>query len=376
MDILAVVPASSSFSRRAIGSRPLAIHALEQARAARHVTRVAIVTADADLRRLAEERGADTVQPPDSNDRADLLRAALEQLDGFAPALAVVLDPAYPLRSAETIDGAIDQLWRCGADSLVSVRLLSTPLWTRDEGGLARPIDRGPTERRYAEVGTLACVRVGVFEQTGELPSGRVVLHEVPAVAALRLEDDADWHDTELLVRQAASAHGRALLRKVALLVFDFDGVMTDNRVLVFDDGREAVLCNRGDGMGLDMLRSAGVPLAVISKEISPVVGARCRKLKIPYHQGIEDKIGVLKRLLDEQGLSFDRIAYMGNDVNDIECMSAAGVAIAPVDAHPHALRAADLVTAAAGGFGAVREVCDLLLAIRSDDAEPAGVVL
>lgn len=373
MDILAVVPATTPLSRRAIAARPLAIHALEQARAARQVTRIAIVTADGDLRRLAEDAGADAVQPPDGSDRADVLRAVLEQLNGFAPALAILLDPAYPLRSPETIDGAIDQLWRCGADSLISVRLLSTPLWTRDEGGSARPIDRGPTERRYVEVGTLACVRVGVFEQTGELPSGRIVLHEVPANAALRLDDDGDWHGTELLIRQAASARGKALLRKVALLVFDFDGVMTDNRVLVFDDGREAVLCNRGDGMGIDMLRASGVPLSVISKEVNPVVGARCRKLKIPYHQGIEDKIGVLRRLIEEQGVPLDRVAYMGNDINDLECMQAAGVAIAPVDAHPHALRAADLVTAAPGGFGAVREVCDLLLAIRAEDAQPGG---
>jgi N-acylneuraminate cytidylyltransferase len=146
---------------------------------------------------------------------------------------------------------------------------------------------------------------------------------------------------------------------------------MTDNRVLVFDDGREAVLCNRGDGMGLEMLKKAGVPLAVISKEINPVVGARCKKLKIPYLQGIEDKLAELTKIVRERGLELAQVAYVGNDVNDLECMHAAGVAIAPADSHPDALRAADLVTSAPGGFGAVREVCDLLLAARVQPPQP-----
>ena len=114
------------------------------------------------------------------------------------------------------------------------------------------------------------------------------------------------------------------------MLVFDFDGVMTDNRVLVFEDGREAVLCSRGDGMGLDLLKKSGLPLAVISKEVNPVVSARCRKLKIPCEQGIDDKLGVLARITAEQGLTLADVAFMGNDVNDLACMTAAGVAIAP----------------------------------------------
>jgi N-acylneuraminate cytidylyltransferase len=106
--------------------------------------------------------------------------------------------------------------------------------------------------------------------------------------------------------------------------------------------------------------------MAVISKEINPVVGARCRKLKIPFLQGIEDKLAALANMAADGRVELARVAYIGNDINDLECMRTVGLAIAPSDSHPEALRAAHLVTSAPGGFGAVREVCDLLLAARA----------
>ena len=366
MDVLAVVPVVRTQDARPLAGRPLALHTVDQARAARQVTRVVAVTAGDELTRLIADGGTDVeAAAATAKDNPVLLGAALEGLaerDGFAPALAVLLDPAFPLRAPRMIDDAIDLLRRSGADSLVSMYPLADALWVQDELGRAQPCDRNAAQRRFVESGIVSAVRVGAFSRTRQLPTGRVVLYEVPRVVALRVGDGADWADFEALHRRGQAARGRALLRGVSLLVFDFDGVMTDNRVLVFEDGREAVLCNRGDGMGLEMLRKAGVPVAVISKEINPVVGARCKKLKIPYLQGIDDKLAELTRLVRERGLELAQVGYMGNDINDLACMRAAGLAIAPADSHPEALQIADLVTSSRGGFGAVREVCDLLL--------------
>ncbi|MBK8174278.1 MAG: HAD hydrolase family protein [Rhodospirillales bacterium] len=375
MDVLAVFPAVRSAARRDFAGRPLALHAIEQAIAARKITRVAIVTSDAELVRLAEDAGVDVIAPPSRETPADMLRAAIDGLgarERFAPLLATILDPAFPMLTGDVIDAAIDELWRCGADSLLAVRPLAAALWSQGGDGIARPDDQSESERHYVETGALVAVRVGVFERTGELPGGRVVLWPTSALAALRLEDDTEWPSIEVLYRASTAARARARLRDVRLLVLDFDGVMTDNRVLVFEDGREAVLCNRGDGMGLEMLKRSGLPVAVISKEVNPVVGARCKKLKIPYLQGIDNKLAELRRLVDDQGITLDAVAYVGNDVNDAECMAAAGIAIAPSDAHPHALRLAEIVTALPGGFGAVREVCDALLATRAETVETA----
>ena len=101
-------------------------------------------------------------------------------------------------------------------------------------------------------------------------------------------------------------------LESVELLVLDFDGVMTDNRVLVDQDGREAVWVHRGDGWGIARLREAGLPVVVISTETNPVVMARCRKLQIESIQGCDDKLAALQQLAGERNIGPDRIAYVG----------------------------------------------------------------
>lgn len=161
---------------------------------------------------------------------------------------------------------------------------------------------------------------------------------------------------------------GRSLAtvsRRLKLLVFDFDGVMTDNRVWVLEDGREAVACWRSDGLGLSALHASGIECYVLSTERNPVVGARCRKLKLEYEQGCDDKPEALRRLVAERGLSMAEVAYMGNDVNDLECLQMVGLPIIVQDAHPSVHRAARWRTKAPGGQGAVREVCDVLVAAR-----------
>src|SRR5262245_11175733 len=134
-------------------------------------------------------------------------------------------------------------------------------------------------------------------------------------------------------------------LAATCLLVLDFDGVMTDNRVLVAQDGTEAVLCHRGDGWGIARLQERGVTIVVISTEANPVVEARCRKLRLDFAQACDDKLSELKRLSDRLGLDRDQIAYVGNDVNDRECLGWVGLPIVVADAMPEVHGLARLVT-------------------------------
>ncbi len=167
----------------------------------------------------------------------------------------------------------------------------------------------------------------------------------------------------------------------VRMLVFDFDGVMSNNQVLVMQDGAEGVLCNRSDGLGIETLRraSAGCPegtptlsMLVLSKEVNPVVAARCRKLKLECHQGVDDKLPALQQLAADRGVAREHIAYVGNDVNDVSCMNWVGLPIAVADAYPECRAAARFVTRAAGGQGAVREVCERVLRARRAADGPA----
>ncbi len=150
------------------------------------------------------------------------------------------------------------------------------------------------------------------------------------------------------------------LIRSIRMVVFDFDGVFTDNMVYVFEDGREAVRCSRADGLGLSKLTSLGIGTAIISTETNPVVSMRSRKLGIHCVQACTDKRAALDALALEKHLSLQQIAFVGNDINDIPCLSAVGLPIVVSDAHPDVVPYGSYQTRQAGGQGAVRELCDL----------------
>lgn len=150
---------------------------------------------------------------------------------------------------------------------------------------------------------------------------------------------------------------------KPALLVLDFDGVMTGNTVYLDETGREMVRCSRGDGMGVTLLVRAKFPVVVLSTEKNPVVMRRCEKLKIPCIHGVADKTVAFKALLAERDVKADDVVFVGNDINDIGCLRLAGCGLVVSDAHRSVIPEADGVLSHPGGSGAVREVCDALVA-------------
>lgn len=150
-------------------------------------------------------------------------------------------------------------------------------------------------------------------------------------------------------------------LTDLHLICYDFDGVMTDNRVLVTEDGVEAVLVNRGDGLAVATFKKLGLAQAILSTETNPVVAARARKLGIPVLQGLGDKVAALSRFAAEGGYDLARTVFIGNDVNDLGAMGLVGWPVAPADAHASVLKIARIVTQARGGFGVIREFLDLV---------------
>jgi 3-deoxy-D-manno-octulosonate 8-phosphate phosphatase (KDO 8-P phosphatase) len=154
------------------------------------------------------------------------------------------------------------------------------------------------------------------------------------------------------------------------LLVLDVDGVLTDGRLYFGPRGEALKAFNVRDGFGLVQLKRAGVEVAVISGRRSGAVSARCRELGVRHvHQGVSDKLAVLKRLCARLQLAPRDCACVGDDLPDIPLMRAVALGFAVADAHPQVRRAADVVTRRAGGRGAVREVCDRLLARRGAQA-------
>src|SRR5262249_34124561 len=127
-------------------------------------------------------------------------------------------------------------------------------------------------------------------------------------------------------------------------------------------------------GLGLELLRRLGVEAFVLSTERNPVVGQRCVKLSLPYEQGVANKRERLRRLLADRSINPSEVVYVGNDVNDLECMRFVGCAVAVADAHPDVMHDADFVLTRCGGHGAVRELCDRIAASRKPEHVDASM--
>ena len=156
-----------------------------------------------------------------------------------------------------------------------------------------------------------------------------------------------------------------ARLRKIKLLVLDVDGVLTDAGMYYSATGEELKKFNTRDGMGIALLRKAGIPTAIITSESSDIALRRAEKLRIEdVFLGAKDKVAALRELLAKHDIGFDQVAYMGDDVNDLGVLELVGLAVTVADGTEPVKKVVHYVTEKRGGEGAVRELCDLLLSV------------
>jgi N-acylneuraminate cytidylyltransferase len=366
---------------REVGGIPLIVWSIRQALSEARIERVVVSTDDAEIAQVAAAAGAGIVWRPAelATDTASSESALLHALDdlrareGYEPDLVVFLQATSPVRRPGQLSAAIAHMEQQAADSLFSGRLLQGFVWrladvvpqsvTYDHR--ARP-RRQEAQVHVEETGSFYLVRPEILRRDGNRLGGRVAYFEQDLFESLQIDEPADLAVCEDIVRvRAPAAVEAAILRDVRLVVFDFDGVFTDNRVLVDETGRESVACSRADGWGLRRLREAGVEALVLSTEENPVVSARCRKLGLPCLHGAADKAGQLRAEALRRGVDLAAIAFVGNDLNDLECMRLVGVPIAVADAVDAVKAAARLVTRRVGGDDAVREICDWFVAAR-----------
>jgi 3-deoxy-D-manno-octulosonate 8-phosphate phosphatase (KDO 8-P phosphatase) len=156
------------------------------------------------------------------------------------------------------------------------------------------------------------------------------------------------------------------ILKNIELVVFDFDGVFTDNKVHITENGLECVLCFRSDGLGLDMLRGLNIKMAIISGEKNSIVLTRAKKLCLDCYHGVDKKESVLRTIAEQYGVSLTKTAFVGNDINDLSCLRLVGLPVVVADAYREVKKVARLVLTKKGGAGAVREFCELVARARS----------
>jgi N-acylneuraminate cytidylyltransferase len=412
--ILSIIPARGGSKGipgkniRMVGGKPLLTWSIEQARQTPHISRVFVSTDSPEIATVARQFGAEVITRPaeisgDTASSESCLVHALDYLkakENLEPDLVVFLQATSPLREADDIQKAIEILQRENADSLFSACRVEGFVWRVEKDGTTRSFtyDHKNRPRRQdapedlIENGSIYIFKPWVLRQFNNRLGGKISVYRMPALNSFQIDEPADFELLEHLMayrnaEQKAESGKQKVeigeqkpggqlsvvsgqLSRIKLLALDFDGVLTDNRVLVAEDGREAVWCNRSDGLGLGMLKRKGIDVIVLSKEKNPVVAARCRKLGIECIQGCDDKLSELKQKAESRKFKGEEIAYVGNDVNDLECMKWVGCAIAVADAEPQVKAVARWVTAKCGGRGAVREICDAILAAKRETLE------
>ena len=154
------------------------------------------------------------------------------------------------------------------------------------------------------------------------------------------------------------------ILDSIDALVFDFDGVLTNNLVYLNQEGVESVACSRADGLAFDVLRKINKPTFILSTEKNSVVTMRAKKLKIQAIQGVSNKVTALLSLIETKCFNIEKVLYVGNDLNDYRVMQLCGYAVCPADSHLKIKQVSTVTLKSNGGDGVVRELLEQVMGI------------
>ena len=403
-DILALIPArggSKGIPRKNIRSfagYPLIAWSIAAARQSLFVTRILVSTDDEEIASVAREYGAETpfLRPAelalDNTTDLPVFEQALhwlEKEEGYRPQVVVQLRPTSPIRPPGMLDHAIRILLEHGdADCVRGVVPAGqnpfkmwrfsgeeqpiTPLLTVD--GIAEPYNapRQILPPAYWQTGHIDAIRVSTIEHKRSLTGDIVYPLVIDPRYTVDIDTLSDWAKYETIVNSGlemvrpgkVSMGKRPMPPKIDLILCDFDGVITDNRVWVDQDGKEVVAAYRSDSLRVRDMHALGIEVMILSSEPNSVVAARAKKMGVEavHGIGIHEKGIAMREVLERKNVKAENVIYVGNDLNDLPCFEIAGWSVAVADAYPEVLHAADHVLSKPGGHGALRELCDLIL--------------
>jgi YrbI family 3-deoxy-D-manno-octulosonate 8-phosphate phosphatase len=356
----------------------LLARAINAAQASPSIDRVIVSTDHDGIAAEALRAGAEVAHRPaeiagDTATSESALIHTLSTLDEDFD-ITVFMQCTSPFIDSASIENAVRTVRDDDADVVFSAVEDHSFLWRLDDDTQAVAVGheasfrprRQDRAKHFNETGAFYVMRTSGLIEHEHRFFGRIGIEEVPPEHAREIDDMSDL----TLVRAIASTQETAQVIDVDALVTDFDGVHTDDGAYVDEDGNEQVRVHRGDGMGISRLVKSGVPVMILSKERNPVVTRRAEKLRVDVAQGIDNKASILDAWITANDLDPARVAYVGNDINDLEAFDVVGWPIAVADAHPRVLAAARVILDRPGGRGAVREVCDLI-PIPAEAAEP-----
>lgn len=377
-NVIAIIPArgcSKSIPHKNIMQfcgKPLIAWSIEAARGCRYIEDTYVTTEDRTIADVSQQYGAKIIWRPaelaiDTASSEDALLHAISQIEKDRKVdIVVFLQATSPLREIDDIDSAVEAFASEDADSLFSAAVLEDfCIWEKDNDRLrsvsfdyhnrARRQDRKPY---YLENGSIYIFRIHVLTNYKNRLGGGIAYYLMPLWKSYEIDtmDDVDicryFMETRILRRDSP----KAILGNVRLIVYDCDGVLTDNKVILREDGLESVVFNRSDGLAIEAIKGMGIRQIILSQEKNMVVETRARKLGIPVIQGIYNKENRLLSYCDDNRIAMAEVAYIGNEINDIGAMRMVGYPVCPSDACDEVKQIAKIILDAPGGCGVVRE--------------------
>jgi len=401
-EILAIIPARSGSKSipgkniKLLGEHPLIAYSIAAGLQSEHVSRVIVSTDDREIADTANSYGAETpfMRPDElAEDHVTDLPVFIHTLEwlkkneDYVPDIVVQLRPTSPFRPKQCVDEAIETLLSDSyADSVRGITCSGQnpfKMWQLN-GSYMKPLMQSEFEEPYNmprqelpstywQTGHIEVIRSATLLEQNSMTGKSILPYIIEPGYAIDLDTLVQWQYADYLMKKGRlnvvtpDFAGPSQLEDIGLVVFDFDGVFTDDHVYVDEFGFEMVRCHRGDGMGIAFLKDADIPCVVLSSEHNPVVSARCRKLEIPCLYGIKDKARALKKISGDYQIPMEKIAYIGNDLNDLGPMKLAGLSVAVRDAHPDIHQSAGWRLLQKGGSGAVREFCESLIELKRE---------
>lgn len=275
-----------------------------------------------------------------------------------------LLQATSPLTTAADINKVLEKV---SGENDAALTVVRTHRFTWSEEGQPLNYDVYNRPRRQdfggllIENGAIYATTVDAYKNSKNRVSGKIAVVEMPEETLMEIDSISDWEVIENLLAERQKRFKQQ--RRIDYLVLDVDGVFTDGCVYYDANGEMAKKFDMRDGMGLEILRQHHVQVVVITSENSPLVAARMKKLQIEnVFLGVKDKFSLLAHFLQEKNSSFGALAYVGDDVNDLANICAAGWSFVPADGTEIVKRHGDFVLSHESGDGAIREVCEIII--------------
>jgi YrbI family 3-deoxy-D-manno-octulosonate 8-phosphate phosphatase len=391
-EVLAIIPARGG-SKGVLGknifplsAKPLIAYTIEAALKSRCVSRLIVSTDDKKIAEVSRLYGAEAVDRPaeisgDYHQSELALIHVLDHLEAnekYAPEWLVFIQCTSPLLLPEDIDEAYRVAIKGKYDSIFSAfEEHFIPRWQFGKNETVKPVNYEPNKRpmrqempsEFVENGAFYIMRTDHLKRTGTRFGEKCGIHVMPLERSFQVDTLEDIALIEKIINGRGKSNANSFpdalhrqLDKLKLVIVDFDGTMTDNRVIVDQDGREQVVCNRSDGWGVRLLKNKGIKVVCLTSEQNSVVLRRCEKLEIECYNGVVEKGMKISEICEKSGVLPEETAFIGNDINDIPALKLVGVPVVVQDAHRDAKVYSKIVLNRCGGEGAVQEFAELLI--------------